>query len=64
MENNVWRIRYNEEINALLKRDRVRFVKSQRLKWFGHVKRMEDNAMPKRTKKGNCIPKEEKGDLA
>jgi hypothetical protein len=43
MENNIWRIRYIEEIKALLKReDIVRFIKSQRLRWLGHVERMED----------------------
>jgi hypothetical protein len=26
MENNVWRIRYNEELNTLLKEDIVRFI--------------------------------------
>jgi hypothetical protein len=53
MENNLWRIRYNEELNTLLKgEDRVRFIKSQRIRWLGHVDRMEDNAMPKRMLKG------------
>jgi hypothetical protein len=48
-ENNVWRIRYNEELNTFLKReDIVRSIKSQRIRWLGHVERMEDNAMPKR----------------
>jgi hypothetical protein len=53
MENNVWRIRYNEELNTFLKGgDIVRFIKSQRIRWSGHVKRMEDNAMPKRMLRG------------
>jgi hypothetical protein len=43
MENNVWRIRSNEELNALLKGEGiVRFIKSQRIRWLGHVERMED----------------------
>jgi hypothetical protein len=29
---------------------------------WGHVERIEDNAMPKRMIKGNCIPKEDKED--
>jgi hypothetical protein len=53
MENNLWRIRYNEEISKLLKgEDTVRFTKSQRIRWLGHVERKEDNAVPKRMLKG------------
>jgi hypothetical protein len=38
LENNVWRIRYNEELNTLLKgEDIVRFIKSLRIRWLGHV---------------------------
>jgi hypothetical protein len=62
MENNIWRIRYNEEINTLLKgEDIVRFIKSQRIGWLGHVERMEDNAMPKRTLKGRLYSTRRKG---
>jgi hypothetical protein len=54
MENNVWRIRYNEALNTLLKGEDivrfvryevfttiffiVRFIKSQRIRWLGHAK--------------------------
>jgi hypothetical protein len=62
MENNSWRIRYNEEIIKLLKgEDRVRFIKSQRIRWLGHVERMEDNAMPKRMLKGRLYSKRRNG---
>jgi hypothetical protein len=62
MENNVWRIRYNEELNTLLKgEDVVRFIKSQIIRWLGHVERMEANAMPKRMLKGRLYSKRRKG---
>jgi hypothetical protein len=47
-ENNVWTIRYNEELNTLLKgEDIVRFIKSRRIRWLGHVERMEENVKRK-----------------
>jgi hypothetical protein len=58
MENNIWRIRYNEEIHTLLKgEDIVRFIKSRRIRWLGYVERMEDNAVPKRMIKGRLYSK-------
>jgi hypothetical protein len=64
MENNMWSIRYNEEKNTLLKGENiVRFIKSQRIRWLGHVERMEDNAMPKRVLKGRLYSKRRKEDL-
>jgi hypothetical protein len=61
-ENNIWRIRYNEEINSLLKGENTYQVTEN--KWLGHVERMVDNAMPKRILKGRLIPKAEKEDPA
>jgi hypothetical protein len=41
--------------------DIVRFIKSQRIRWLGHVERMEENAMPKRMLKGRLYSKRRKG---
>jgi hypothetical protein len=61
-ENNIYRIRYKEEINTLPKgEDKARFIESQRLKWLGHVKRTEDNAVPKRMIKGKLYSRRRKG---
>jgi len=39
----------NYELNDLLKHaDIVRFVKSKRIAWLGHVMRMEEKRIPKR----------------
>jgi hypothetical protein len=39
--NGLWRIKTNEELDELTKRkDIIRFIKSQRLKWLGQVERM------------------------
>jgi hypothetical protein len=37
-----------------------RFIKLQRIRWLGHVERMEDNAMPKRILKGRLFQKKER----
>ena len=44
-----WRIRMNCELNELIGNgDIVRFIKSRRLAWLGHVMRMDDKTTPKR----------------
>jgi hypothetical protein len=58
----MWRIRYNEELNTLLNgEDIVRFIKSQRIRWLGHIERINDNAMPKRMLKGILYSRRRKG---
>jgi len=40
-ENGLWRIKTNEELDERIKRKNIiRFIKSQRLKWLGHVERL------------------------
>ena len=40
--NGLWRIKTNEELDELIRRKNIiRFIKSQRLKWLGHVERMQ-----------------------
>ena len=44
-----WRIRMNYELNELIENANiVRFIKSTRTAWLGHVMRMNDNRTPKR----------------
>jgi hypothetical protein len=41
-ENGVWTIRTNEVYNLYGKEDIIKVIKSQRLRWWGHIRRMED----------------------
>ena len=48
-ENGIWRIRKNHELNELIENaDVVRFIKSRRITWLGHVTRMDGGRMPRR----------------
>jgi hypothetical protein len=60
--NNEWRVRTNQEIEALTKDENiVRFIKSQRLARYGHVNRMEDNKHVKAIMKCNPIDRRSRG---
>jgi hypothetical protein len=48
-ENENWRILTNKEIYAIVKNPTIiETVRPHRLRWFGHVQRMEENRIPKR----------------
>jgi hypothetical protein len=60
--NNEWRVRRNQEIEALMTGENiVRFIKSQRLAWYGHVNRMEGNKNVKATMKWNPTDRRSRG---
>jgi hypothetical protein len=47
--NELWRIRRNDELEDIIKGETiVRFIKSQRIRWVGHIERMQDTAIPKK----------------
>jgi len=55
-EDGSWRIRINYELNELIgNAGIVRFIKSRRITWLGHVMRMDDKRTPKRILKWKPI---------
>jgi len=48
-EDGFWRIRKNHELDELIgNADIVRFIKSRRIAWLGHVMRMDGMRIPRR----------------
>jgi hypothetical protein len=46
-ENELWSIRRNDELEAIIKGENiVSFIKCQRIRWPGHIERMQDTAIP------------------
>jgi hypothetical protein len=44
-----WKVRSNRELEEILRgEDNVKFVKSQRLAWLGHVERMDEEKMSRK----------------
>jgi hypothetical protein len=61
-EGGFWRIRMNHELNDLIKNaDTVRYVKSKRMAWLGHVMRMEGERIPKRVLEWKTMGRRNRG---
>jgi hypothetical protein len=61
-QRDTWRIRYNEQLSGFIKgEDIVTFIKAQRIRWMGHVKRMEAGAMPRKMMEGRLFTGRRKG---
>ena len=58
-ENELWRIRQNGELEAII--NIVRFIKCQRIRWLGHIERMQDTAIPKKKMYGKLYATRRRG---
>jgi hypothetical protein len=48
-ENELRRIRRNDELEDITKGENiVRSIKSERIRWLGHIERMQNTAIPKK----------------
>ena len=61
-ENELWRIRRNDELEGIIKGENiVRFIKCQRIRWLGHIERMQDTAIPKKMLYGELYATRRRG---
>jgi hypothetical protein len=61
-EGDTSRIRNNEELNSSINgEDIVKFIKAQRIRWLGHIRRMEVGAMPRKMMEGRLFIGRRKG---
>jgi len=61
-EKDIWRIRNDEELNRSINgEDTVKFIKAQRIRWLGHVERMEVGVMPRKMLEGRLFVGRRKG---
>ena len=59
-ENGEWKSRTNRELEEMSKGENiVKWIKGQRMSWFGHLERMEEDRMPKRSSLKNWKGREE-----
>ena len=62
-ENELWIIRRNDELEAIIKGENiVKFIKCQRIRWLGHIERMQDTTIPKRCCTERCMQQDKEED--
>ena len=61
-ENELWTIRRNDELEVIIKGENtVRLIKCQRIRWLGHIERMQDTAIPKKMLHGKLYATRRRG---
>jgi len=61
-ENELRRIRRNDELEAIIKGENIaRFIKCQKIRWLGHIERMQDTAVPKKMLYGKLYATRRRG---
>jgi hypothetical protein len=61
-ENQIWRVKTNEELNKLIKHKNViNHIKAQRLSWFDYVQRMPDTRTVKKIFNWKALTKRSQG---
>ena len=61
-QNELWRIRRNDELEAIIKGENiVRFIKCQRIRWLGHIERMQDTEIQKKMLYGKLCTTRRRG---
>ena len=52
----IWRIRNNEELNRSINGEGiVKFIQTQRIRWVGHVNRMEVGAIARKIMEASVV---------
>ena len=61
-ENELWRIRQNDELEATIKGENiVRFIKCQRIRWLDHIEKMQDTEIAKKMLYGKLYATRRRG---
>ena len=61
-EKELWRIGRNDKLEIIIKGENiVRFIKCQRIRWLGHIERMQDTAIPKKMLYGKLYATRRRG---